>query len=93
LITGANHGIGPEPPRESIGMPGDTQNGSTSGTSILQTGSSFRSRAATLSQACKSVYAFGSVKIVTGLISESDISVSQPFLVEISILEFTNRSY
>ena len=42
------------------------QNGSTRGTSILQTGSSFRSRAATLCQACKSVYAFGSVKIVGG---------------------------
>ena len=48
------------------------QNGSTRGTSILQTGSSFRSRAATLCQACKSVYAFGSVKIVTGLFAESE---------------------
>src|SRR5271156_6592175 len=53
------------------------QNGSNRGASILQTGSAFRSRAATLCQACKSAYSFGLVKIVTGLFSESDITVSQ----------------
>jgi len=58
LITRANHGIGPEPLGNPSACLVTAQNGSTRGTSILQTGSSFRSRAATLCQACKCVYAF-----------------------------------
>src|SRR5277367_5486741 len=52
------------------------QNGANQGASILQTGSVFRSRAATLCQACRSAYAFGSVKIVIGLYSDSGINRS-----------------
>src|SRR5271156_2828498 len=69
------------------------QNGSNRGTSIRQTGSVFRSRAATLCQACKSAYAFGSVKIVTGVFSESGMSRSLSCAYwEFPVLTLRNRS-
>src|SRR5271156_6482327 len=68
------------------------QNGANRGASILQTGSVFRSRAATLCQACKSVYAFGSVKIVTGLFSDSGIGRSLSALIgEFPRFDFANH--